>query len=77
MIQPITSGCPIQVPTWNFYHQPMYPLDVEFEAGDGVETSCTWFNTTDQIISPGPFSFNEMCNQGLYVWPPEAARCAL
>jgi hypothetical protein len=66
----------VEVPTWDFHHQPMYPLDVAFEAGDSVETSCTWVNTTEQIIFPGSFSFQEMCNQGLYVWPPDAARCA-
>jgi len=65
----------VEVPTWDYYHQPMYPLDVAFEAGDAVETSCSWWNRTDQVIEPGLFSFEEMCNQGLYVWPLEAAQC--
>ena len=34
-------------------------------------------NTTDAIIEPGPYVANEMCNQGLFVWPFEAARCGL
>jgi hypothetical protein len=70
-----TSETVVQVPAWDFRHQAMYPLDIEFEAGDAMQTSCTWLNTTDQIVVPGPYSFQEMCNQGLYVWPPEAARC--
>jgi hypothetical protein len=65
----------IEVPSWDFEHQLMYPLDVPFEAGDSMQTSCSWLNTTDEIVFPGPYSFQEMCNQGLYVWPPEAARC--
>ena len=65
----------VDVDPWDFSHQRMYPRDVALAAGDGVETLCVWQNTTDLPIFAGALSSDEMCNQGLYVWPIESARC--
>jgi hypothetical protein len=65
----------INISNWDFNHQPVYPLDVQIHAGDSVETLCEWENLGDVEVVPGPFTENEMCNQGLFVWPPEGTHC--
>jgi hypothetical protein len=65
----------VDVPAWDFSHQPLYPLDADLAAEDAVETACTWSNTTPAAVSGGPLSSDEMCNQGLVVWPSELAHC--
>lgn len=65
-----------EVKKWDYQHQPIYRVDAVLQPGDAIETICTWSNTTDQTVLPGPFSTDEMCNQGLFVWPFENARCA-
>jgi hypothetical protein len=65
----------VDVPAWDFSHQLLYPVDADLAADDGVETSCTWTNTTPVAVSGGPLSSNEMCNQGLVVWPSDLAHC--
>jgi hypothetical protein len=70
------SRVPLLVlPTWDFDHQPLYLVNGDLADGDAVETACTWDNTTDQVVMEGPFSTDEMCNQGLVVWPQELAHC--
>jgi len=63
----------VDVPAWNFGEQRTYPLDQDVAAGDGVETDCTWFNPTDDYVLPGPSTHDEMCGDGLIVWPGETA----
>jgi hypothetical protein len=60
---------------WDFEHQPLYAVDASVAAGDAVETACTWDNTTGAMVDAGPFSTDEMCNQGLVAWPQENAYC--
>jgi hypothetical protein len=66
----------LDVKPWDYDHQLIYPVDVQLEAGDVVETQCHWTNTTDHVVGPGPYSTDEMCNQGLLVWPFDSALCA-
>jgi hypothetical protein len=66
----------LDLPSWSFDHQLIYPVDVQLQAGDVVETQCLWMNPTDATVLPGPRSSDEMCNQGLFVWPFDHARCA-
>lgn len=66
----------LEMPKWDYEMQSIHRVDVQLEAGDAVETICTWENPTDDTVLPGPFVADEMCNQGLFVWPFEAARCA-
>ncbi len=65
----------LELPSWDFEHQPVYPVTVRIEAGDSVETRCEWSNDGDQPITAGSFTRDEMCNQGLFVWPPEGTHC--
>jgi hypothetical protein len=65
----------LEIPRWDFDHQPVYPIDVRIEAGDTVETRCEWSNDGDRLIESGSFTDDEMCNQGLFVWPPEGTHC--
>lgn len=65
----------LDVPTWQFQHQPLYPLEAALGEGDAIETACSWHNTTDATVKAGSFSTDEMCNQGLVVWPITSATC--
>jgi hypothetical protein len=65
----------LTVPIWDFDHQPLYAVDAALADGDGVETACNWDNETDFTVQSGLFSGDEMCNQGLVVWPAESAVC--
>lgn len=66
----------VDVKPWDYNHQIMYPVDVQLDPGDTVETQCHWLNTTSEIVVAGPYSTDEMCNQGLLVWPFDSALCA-
>jgi Copper type II ascorbate-dependent monooxygenase, C-terminal domain len=63
----------VDVPQWNFDQQRAYVVNVDVAAGQGVETDCTWFNPTDQYVLPGTSTNDEMCGQGLIVWPAQTA----
>jgi hypothetical protein len=63
----------VDVPSWTFGEQRTYAVDKDLAAGDGVETDCTWFNPTDQYVLPGPSTHDEMCGDGLIVWPAAGA----
>jgi hypothetical protein len=62
----------VDVPTWSFDHQASYPVGRDLAAGDGVETDCTWMNTTDSYVASGSATNDEMCAQALIVWPAQA-----
>ena len=36
--------------------------------------TCSWDNTTDQYVLPGPKTTDEMCGLGLIVSPPLGAQ---
>jgi hypothetical protein len=63
----------VDVSRWDFDAQRTYVVDQDLAAGDGIETSCTWFNPTDHYVLPGLSTSDEMCGDGLIVWPAEAA----
>ena len=65
----------VDVDPWVFDHQVLYTVDAALAPGDAVETACTWLNPTPDVVEAGPFSSDEMCNQGLVVWPRELAAC--
>jgi hypothetical protein len=64
----------LDVTPWNFDVQRTYVIDQDVTAGDGIETDCTWFNPTDQYVLPGLSTNDEMCGDGLIVWPAQGAR---
>ena len=63
----------VDVFPWDAEQQKTYPLDLVLEAGDGVESTCVWENSGDTPIVNGVLSSNEMCHQGMVVWPTDAA----
>lgn len=66
----------VDIDPWDFYHQFTYPIDLSGEAGDVIETQCTWSNPTAEYVLPGIYTQNEMCTHALIGWPASAARCA-
>jgi hypothetical protein len=59
----------VDVPVWGFGEQRTYSVSVDVESGDAVRTSCSWWNDEDTAVLPGPRTEDEMCGQGLVVWP--------
>jgi hypothetical protein len=63
----------LDVMSWDFGAQRTYVVNQDVEAGEGIETDCTWVNSTDQYVLPGLSTTDEMCGDGLIVWPAERA----
>jgi hypothetical protein len=65
----------VDIVPWEFTNQKTYPLSVDAARGDSIRVSCTWDNTTDNTILPGPRTTDEMCNMAFIAWPAESAMC--
>jgi len=65
----------LRVEPWDFNQQRTYPLDVDLESGDRVESTCWWNNVTDEYVFGGLHTSDEMCNQGFIGWPAPALAC--
>jgi len=63
----------VAVRSWDFDSQATYLTSVDLLAGDTVETACTWNNVSELTVGWGLKSSDEMCHQGMVVWPIEAA----
>ncbi len=61
----------VDVPNWNFENQIYYPHapPVRIEPGDQLRTTCTFDNTTDQHVSFGSGTADEMCYDFAIVYP--------
>jgi hypothetical protein len=68
-------GSLVDVVPFVYDAQRAYPVDVMFAAGATIDSACTWQNTTDGVVLPGPKLTDEMCEQAIIAWPVEAARC--
>jgi hypothetical protein len=64
----------LDVPSWNFAAEEPAILARDLAAGDLMTVSCSWDNTTDQYVLPGPKTTDEMCGLGMIVSPPLGAR---
>ena len=60
----------LDVANWNFASEEPAVLDLDVAPGDVVTMTCSWNNTTDQYVLPGPKTTDEMCGLGLIVSPP-------
>jgi len=49
------------VANWNFNNQPWFPVDHVVKAGDTVTTRCAWKNPTNQPVTFGEKTGDEMC----------------
>jgi hypothetical protein len=65
----------LRVAPWDFNQQRTYPLDVDLESGDRVESTCWWNNVTDEYVFAGLHTSDEMCNLGFIGWPAPALAC--
>jgi len=56
---------------FTFGEQRNVPIaDTLFRAGDRVDVTCTYINTTSQRVHYGNSSTEEMCFTGIYAYPP-------
>ena len=59
---------------FTFGEQRNVPIaDTLFRAGDRVDVTCTYVNTTGQRVQYGNRSQDEMCFTGVYAYPPLAS----
>jgi len=63
----------VDVPSWDFARQAAVAVDADLAAGDLLNLTCTWLNSTDRYVLPGPRTTDEMCGLGLIVSPPLGA----
>lgn len=64
----------VRLTGWDFNTQLFYSLPTTFHAGDVLETTCTFRNSTDHVVRSGENTTDEMCFNFLYVTPPPGAR---
>jgi copper type II ascorbate-dependent monooxygenase-like protein len=57
------------VASWSFGAQGWIPISYDLVPGDTVDTSCTWTNTTDEEVTFGELSTNEMCYSFTMYYP--------
>lgn len=62
----------VDVPSWDFTRQPAVAINADLAAGEVLNLTCTWLNSTDRYVLPGPKTTDEMCGLGLIVSPPLA-----
>jgi hypothetical protein len=71
------SATVVEVKKWDFYDQVGYWHDHEqlvVNKGDSLTTTCTYTNNTDQAVSFGENTENEMCFNFMTVYPISAVR---
>jgi hypothetical protein len=59
----------VSQPAFSFQTQLAYPTSVDLAAGDVVENVCTWQNATDNVVSFGENTSNEMCFDFVAYYP--------
>jgi hypothetical protein len=66
----------IKLDGWSFELQYFYDLQKTVKAGDTLRLRCTYYNPTNQTVTGGPNTTNEMCYNFMYVTPADArAEC--
>lgn len=63
----------ISLTHWQFESQYFYELPLTLQAGDRIETACTFNNTTSRTVTNGSSTADEMCFGFTYVTPPPTA----
>nr|MDQ3038169.1 hypothetical protein [Myxococcota bacterium] len=64
----------IRLDGWSFETQLFYDLALTLQPGDALLTSCTFANTTSDVVTSGARTSDEMCFDFMYVTPPPAGR---
>ncbi len=60
----------IGITNWQFESQYFYEHSLTIQAGDRIETACTFNNTTSRTVTNGSRTTDEMCFGFTYVTPP-------
>ncbi len=60
----------IGITNWQFESQYFYEHSLTIQAGDRIETACTFNNTTSRPVTNGSRTTDEMCFGFTYVTPP-------
>ncbi len=60
----------IGLTNWRFESQFFYETPLTIEAGDRIETACTFNNTSSRAVTNGARTSDEMCFGFTYVTPP-------
>jgi hypothetical protein len=71
-VLPGGTGTPVSIvdqPNWDFQTQLGYPATNVVNAGDVIQTQCDWQNSTDQAVSFGEDTTDEMCFAFLAYYP--------
>jgi hypothetical protein len=59
----------VDVKSDDFSAQASYPTNLDIKAGDTIQTHCAWNNTTDQIVTWGERTGDEMCFDFAFYYP--------
>jgi hypothetical protein len=54
---------------WDFGNQGVYPATGSAKKGDGVNVQCTYDNSSDNTVTFGESTTNEMCIGVFFYWP--------
>lgn len=60
----------VGITNWRFESQYFYDHPLTIQAGDRIETACTFNNTTSRAVTNGSRTTDEMCFGFTYVTPP-------
>jgi hypothetical protein len=63
-----TDKCMIDIPKWEFGWQGgyLFPQPLQLQQGDVITSTCTWHNNTNQNVSFGEGTGQEMCFNFVY-----------
>lgn len=66
------SQCYVNIPRWDFHWQQLYFFSQPFQVGsqDTLKLTCAWDNYTDQTVTWGESTTDEMCINYFYVTAP-------
>jgi hypothetical protein len=59
----------VNVPSFDFSGQGNYPVSVDVQSGDVIQSHCVFDNTTDQTVTFGENTGNEMCFDFAFYYP--------
>ena len=62
----------IELSGWSFESQYFYEMPVQVQAGDKLEMTCGYFNDTEETVTAGLATGDEMCFDFLVVTPASA-----
>jgi hypothetical protein len=65
----------VELARWDVTRERTYRAKLDIEAGDVIETSCTWENPTPEVVVGGLWTTDEMCTLGIILWPADAPSC--